>query len=174
MGFRPRVNAPPAHAKQSEQLITEFRSYLNIDKEGLDEAMARQADLYFRIGEACALAISRRDEAKEALNTVDADLGRVLRGAKKGVEEKRTEGAIKDLIQTDAEHQAAYKRYNDARNEAEVLAALRDAFQERGRMLRDLGHLYATGYFTVRSSTGAAADIGREQLRRARSERSVG
>lgn len=170
---RPKVKtAAKAPSLSSSRLLAEFRDYLQIDTEELNDAMAKQADLFFKIGEECSLAISRRDEAKENLNTVDADLGQSLRNTKKG-DDKRTEGAVRDLIQTDTRHQEAFEKYNMARRDAAVLESLRDAFQERGRMLRDLGQLYAAGYFTVRSSKNAAADIGREQLRRARSERVV-
>jgi hypothetical protein len=163
--MRPKVKSPPPTVKTDT--LVEFRSYLKIDKNSLTEAMAEQADLFFRVGEECALAVSRRDEAKEALSTVDAELGQELRNGKK-TEDRVTEGAIKDKIQTNPRHLRAFEAHTEAKKQAERLVALRDAFQERGRMLRDLGQLYAAGYFTVESSKGAAADIGRAALASAR------
>ena len=147
----------------------EFREYLKIDKDGLDEALSQQADLFFRVAEEYALAISEREEAKEGLNTVDADLGLKLRTGKKA-DEKVTEGLIKDRVQKDPEHKVAFDTYAKKRRRAEQLAALKEAFQERGRMLRDLGNLYATGYFTITAAKGAASRVGREVLNRAREE----
>lgn len=155
--------------KPEPDTATEFREYLKIDKDGLDEALAQQADLFFRVAEEYAFAISEREEAKEALNTVDAETGLKLRIGKKE-DEKMTEGSIKDWVQKDPQHKLAFDNYARKRRRAEQLAALKEAFQERGRMLRDLGNLYATGYFTITASKGAASRIGRERLAQARQE----
>lgn len=165
--MRPMVRKPiPA----KPDVLEEFRQYLKIDKDALTEAMAVQADLFFRVGDECSLAVSERDEAKERIATVDAEIGHRLRAKKGKSEDRVTESAIKDAIQTDPQHQVAFENYATAKKRAEQFTALRDAFQERGRMLRDLGQLYAAGYFTVASSKGAAADIGRARLTQARQE----
>lgn len=167
--LRPKVKTKDSAVVELRlNILTEFRNYLKIDKDALSEAMAEQADLFFRVGDACANANSEREEAKEHLSTVDSELGQSFRGGKKKDDLKITEGSVKDLIQTNQRHQEAFEVYLEAKKRAEQLVALRDAFQERGRMLRDLGNLYATGYFTVTASKGAAADIGREQLARVR------
>lgn len=160
--IRPKVAAPSEGPD-----LESFKPYLKIDKNGLDEAMAAQADLFFRVAEEYSLAVSRREEAKEALNTTDAELGQQHRTAKTA-EEKVTEGQIKDRVQKDPKHQAAFTHYAERRKRAELLGALKEAFQERGRMLRDLGHLYATGYFTVTTAKGASSRIGRDALAEAR------
>lgn len=164
--MRPTVKkaAPPR-----TDVMAEFRNYLSIDKDNLTEAMAAQADLFFRVGEECAIAVSERDEAKERIATVDAEIGQScrLKNGKKP-EEKVTESGIKDQIQINTQHQQAFEAYAESKKRAEQFIALRDAFQERGRMLRDLGNLYGAGYFSITASKGAAADIGRARLNEAR------
>ncbi len=164
--MRPTVkkSSPPR-----SDVLEEFRTYLLIDKDNLTEVMASQADLFFRVGEECAIAISVRDEAKERIATVDAEIGQHLRLTNsKKPEGKVTEAGIKDQIQINSQHQQAFGEYADAKKRAERFIALRDAFQERGRALRDLGQLYAAGYFSISASKGAAADIGRARLNEAR------
>ena len=150
----------------ADGVLREFREYLKIDKTGLEEAMAQQADLFFRVSEEYELAVSLREEAKEKLATVDSDLGINLRGSDK--KEKPTEGQIKDMVQSHTRHRAAHEHWANCRRRAARLLSLKEAFQERGRMLRDLGNLYATGYFTTIASKGAASTVGREKLRQAR------
>lgn len=165
MSVRPKLRQA---TKTSEPDVSEeFRGYLQIDTNDLNEAMAGQADLFFRVAEAYADVVSKRDAAKEYLNTVDAEIGLKLRTSKKQ-DEKVTEGSIKDQIQNSDEHQAAFESYAELRKQTERLTGLKEAFQERGRMLRDLGNLYATGYFTVTGSKGAEAEIGRQRITRAR------
>lgn len=166
MKVKPKI-ALASPTSQARSLIEEFQQYLQIDKTKLDEAMASQGDLFFRVGEAYANAVSERDAAKEALNAVDAELSRDCRVPGK-TDQKMTEGSIKDIVQGHPQHAQAFELYNNAKHLAERLSALRDAFQERGRMLRDLGNLYATGYFTTTATQGAVANIGRERLREAR------
>ena len=148
-------------------LVGQIRPLLKIDKEALDTAMAEQADLFFRVSEAYALAVSRRDAAKEFISAEDAHLDMELRVGKA---EKPTESQIKALIQTHQRHLAAYGKYAQEKKNADILGGLKEALQDRGRMLRDLGNLYSAGYFTVSSSKGAASRLGREVLNHARHE----
>ena len=170
--MRPTVKKPILPKTDTLDTLVEFPAYLNIDKDNLTEAMAAQADLFFRVGEEYAIAISEREEAKERVAIIDAELGQDSRLKKgkvgKAKEERLTESAIKDLIQINPKHLQAFEAYTATKKRAERFTALRDAFQERGRMLRDLGQLYAAGYFSITVSKGAAADIGRARLNEAR------
>lgn len=163
--MRPKIGEGNSGGKD---IFTEFKTYLKIDKDGLDEAMAEQADLLFRASDEYATTVSLRDAAKEKLDTVDAQLGLDQRSAK--TDERVTEAAIKERIQTHPKHEIAFTNYTKLKERAERLFGLKNAVQERGRMLRDLSSLYASGYFTVTSSKGAEARLGRGAMSAARTQ----
>lgn len=150
--------------------VDEFREALKLDKDALDDAVAQQADLYFRVSEAFALALSQRDRAKEHLARVDAETGLEFR--KKG---ESPEAKIKDLVQSSSAHKVAFEEYIALKEKAEILAGLKTAFEDRSHMLRVESQLYNSGYFTTALHKGARnamqdvqADAGREGMARYR------
>lgn len=137
--------------------IDEFRKYLAIDKTSLDEAVIHQPELLYQVSEAMIIAISRRDSLKEELSTADSEVEIDIREVfdKKGT--KVTEAAIKALVQTDKIHIDAFKAYLSSKEEADKIIALKEAFQQRGYMLRDLCQLFVANFFESGSLRGTNA-----------------
>lgn len=133
--------------------IAEFRRYLKIDKLALDDEVVQQPSLFYEVSSAQADAGAERDARKEELATIDADLDIRIRH----FVEKATEGSIRNQIQAHQEHQTAFAEYLTAKERADKLTALKEAFQQRSYMLRDLVTLHNANYFEETSVRATAS-----------------
>lgn len=135
-------------------LIEEFRDYLVIEKTALDEELSHQAELLFKISDEYALATALRDELKEKLAVVDAELDDEVRRDIEIAGDKVTEGMVKANIHTSKKHQQAYDAYARAKKRADRLLALKESFKDRGFMIRSLCDLFVSNYFEANSVRG--------------------
>ena len=137
--------------------IAEFREYLKIDKGTLDDEIVRQPSLFFEVSEAYAEAAATRDGFKDQLATVDAELDAKIR-AELG-DAKVTESMVKGKVQTAPEHEKAFTDWLVAKERSDQYGALKEAFQQRSYMLRDLVSLYTANYFEQSAiKTDASSD----------------
>ena len=146
--------------------IDEFRKYLEIDKNDLDTEVSRHPSLLYEIGEAYVEAAAQRDALKEMLATIDAQLDSIVREELEG--EKVTESIVKSRIQVHPNHKAAFQAHIDAKELADKLAALKEAFHARSYMLRELAALFVSNYFSstsVQDTTTDAAVYKRQRQR---------
>lgn len=135
--------------------IADLQAQLAIDKSVLDDEVIRQPVLFYTISEQLTDAIAERDAAKEELASVNADLDSTWR--KKLKDAKITEKVIQNHVQTSAAHETAFNNWLAAKTRADKLEALKDAFQQRSYMLRDLVSLYSANYYEVSSIKPPAA-----------------
>jgi uncharacterized membrane protein YheB (UPF0754 family) len=142
--------------------VAEFKKYLQIDKHALDECVMQQPHLFFQVSEAFMQAAAKRDALKEELAVVDAKLDAEVREDLEKSDIKITEAKVKSNIGTDKRHEAAFRKYIAAKEHADVLMALKDAFQQRSYMLRDMVQLYATNYFE--DSSMSSRDLTRDKV----------
>lgn len=158
------------------QMDAEYlRSKINIDRDALHEGIEEQPGLFFAAADALTLALSLRDEAKTEM---DNEYSRACGRAREKKDEdgkKPTEGAIKEAAQLDKKYLAAEAAYRKARLDADIAAALRDSFEMRAKMLREMSQLFLAGYyqasgvgFAKREIDDRAAEVAREGLHRAR------
>jgi len=134
--------------------VEEFREYLKIDKNNLDDEVTQQSTLFFAVSEAYAEAATDRDLMKEQLSTIDAQLDAIVRLELEG--EKVTESIVKNRIQVHPSHETAFQSYLNAKQKADVLGALKDAFHTRSYLIRDLCSLALANYF----ESSAVKDTG--------------
>ena len=127
--------------------MEELKQRLQLDKHALDDELIQQASMLHTVSDAYEEAMSERDDLKEKLATADAELDQSIRDDAEEHNEKITESMIKAKIQSDVEHKKAYFAYASAKLKAGKLLALKDAFKERGYMLRELCSLYLSNYF---------------------------
>jgi hypothetical protein len=159
------------------KLVNELRSYLEIDKHALDDEIVKQPSLFFKVSEAYVEAVAERDACKEELASIDAELDGEVRHKLEVAGEKITEAIVKNEIQTDKKHGPAFDTYILAKTKADMLMALKEAFQQRGYMLRDLCSLYVSQYYDQSSVQGnsktdaAVYNRQRERLAEAREAR---
>lgn len=154
-----------------------LRDRLRIDKSQLDREVSEQPVLFYSAAEAYEDAVAERDTLKEALESVDAELDGVVRAKLDGKHDKITEAMVKSGIQLSPKHEKAFASFLEAKTRASKLEAMKDAFKQRGYMLRDLASLYVSSYFEQSSIRGtnstdrAVYEGQRERLAQARRQR---
>ena len=127
--------------------LSDLQAKLAIDKSVLDDEVIRQPVLFYTISEALTDASAERDAAKEELASVDAELDGMWRRKLAKVHTKVTENMVSNHVLISDEHQKAFNAYLEAKTKADKLLALKEAFQQRSYMLRDLVSLYSANYY---------------------------
>lgn len=122
--------------KQSD--LEALQSQLQIDKDDLDTCLVEQPDLYYHVAEHFVSAVARRDEVKLSIEQVTAELGEQMRKAAAARDEKLTEAAITRKLADTPRLQEMEAQYLHLRLEADKWQALKEAFQQRSFMLREL------------------------------------
>lgn len=148
--------------------IDALKSRLAINKSGLDDEVSQQPMLYFEVSEAYVEAAAVRDACKEELTSIDAVLDGEVRTALARSEEKVTEAMVKNSVQSHQKHQDAFDTYMTAKTKADLLAALKEAFAQRGYMLRDLAQLFMASYYEQASMGAGSLDKAKYQKTRGR------
>ncbi len=133
--------------KEKDSKIERLRKYLEIDKYELDREIQQQPSLFFEISEASVKAAARRDYLKEQLANVDAKLGTKHRRVIEKSGTRATEAVVNAAVNSDPEHAKASERYIKAREKAALYDSLKEAFQQRSYLLRDLSALYIAQYY---------------------------
>ena len=142
---------------------------LKIDRNALDEALILQPELFLRASLLYTEAVSDRDAAKETVSVVHAS--RSLKIRRKSVEDgtKLTEAIVASMIEKASDYREAMSEYLSCKQQAEEALAVKEAFQQRGYVLKDLASLYIAGYFTSSSVQGKASrDVQQESYARSR------
>lgn len=147
--------------------LDDYRKMLKIDRHNLDEELIQQASHFMGVAEAFALAVSKREFAKEEVNRVAARL--YVRFRKNQAEgEKVTEAQINAKISKHEDHIAARDGYKQASEDADRWLALKEAFHQRSFMLRELARLYDAGYWQPNSSAGKSPRDHERDVQRTR------
>lgn len=150
-----------------DEKIAGFGKALRIDQNALDEELERQVLSFYEVSRMLALYTSRRDAAKQMLQTVEAEVDSRLRRKMSKTDKRSTEKELDALRRTDAE----VRKANDALLELNAitgqLAVLKEAFQQRSYVLKDLVALFVANYYAS-SSAGAKADVREIDARVAR------
>jgi hypothetical protein len=124
--------------------IEELQKELHINRIALDEELIQQPQLYWEASEGYTIAASNRDTAKLSLDRAEADCALHIRGQQL---EKLSDKKVADAVLADPTYIGYYESYLQYKALTERLAALRDAFQQRSSMLRDLVVLTNIGYW---------------------------
>lgn len=115
-----------------------LQAQLKIDPDALDAALVEQPDLYYYVAENYVNAVARRDAVKLSIEQVTAELGEQMRKAAAAKDEKLTEAAITRKLADTPRLQEMEEQYLSLRLEADKWQALKDAYQQRSFMLREL------------------------------------
>jgi len=127
--------------------LEEAKKSLIIDKFKLDVECQSQPDTFWKISEECSNAISIRDALKEEKDVVWAY--EFIKQKQSG--EKVTDSMAKSLADTTKEYITAISEYLKAKEEADKWIAMKEAWQSRATMIRELCGLYVSGYFNEMS-----------------------
>lgn len=115
-----------------------LRGQLAIDTDALDACLEEQPDLYWHVSEQYADAVARRDAAKLTLEQVMAELDEKFRSAAAAADQKITETALQRKLATSPRIQELERKLLELRADADKWQALKEAFQQRSFMLREL------------------------------------
>lgn len=122
--------------------VGRYREDLVIDKDKLDDCLVQQPELYYHVAEAFSQAVAERDALKYEIELAEAEEGKKIRDRAVALEEKLTEANLKEQL-------LLLPRLNKLRLERlhqETLVgswqALKEAYQQRSYMLRELVPMY--------------------------------
>lgn len=132
-------------AEETANRLREFRNALQIDKNDLDTMLVEQPVLFHEVMDEHALAVSRRDKAKNDLDTSYSETYLNLR--RKTSKDKPSEAALKHMVETSEPVQDAQAEYFKLKKLADRWDALVSAFKDRSYMLREIANLHVTGYY---------------------------
>lgn len=150
----------------------ELQEHLAFSKHDLDTAILQHSELYFEVSEQYVNATSIRDECKQLMEESYAKNS--LRIRDQAVEEGRklTEDLIKQLTLLDPEYQDAQKEFLLAKNKMELWGALKEAYNARGYMIREIAELWKANYFATNAVEGST-DITYEASRSLLAEKRI-
>ena len=130
------------------------RSELIIDKHALDREVCEQSARLNDVGQEAARLASVRDSAKDRAKVVAAERAIAIRAELTDSGGRVTESQIEARLMTDADRIDAQRDLIQAERDCAEAEARRDAWRERGYMLRTLADLYASGYWASASLAG--------------------
>jgi hypothetical protein len=134
----------------------------------LDDEVIRQPMLFYEVSDQLTDALAERDASKEELAATDAELDNSWRRKLAKNKERVTDKVILSHVTTSSEHEKAFETYLRAKTRADKLLALKEAFQQRSYMLRDLVALYSANYYETTSlKPTQAQDISHYHTNRA-------
>ena len=147
---------------QSDASLKRLESGLQIDREGLDDAVLHHAEYLYNVGKRHTEAISYRDEAKNDFDGTKAKLNLQIRMKLVEDGEKATESAVEARIVVHPEYQNAQYvlgAWNDRVNNWRVLW---ESACARTDMLKECDRLWVGGYWAT-ESIGAQRNEARDR-----------
>lgn len=128
-----------------------YEAGVKIDSNGLDQALMEQPENFRKVSKAYAMAFSRRDKLKDIIKRVRAEAhGRIRQEST----EKLTETALSMKVEADPSVLAAIDNYHESCAEAAELESLKQSYDQRAYVLKDLSNLWQSGYFQSASARG--------------------
>lgn len=146
--------------------IKRLKEGLKINEHSLDTALRDHPDLFYAVSMELALAISNRDEAKQNLEEVEAQVDIEIRSECERLKEKTTEKEIESLKKVDPKVKSANDKFLAEKLNAANLTALKDAYESRSYALSKLVDLYLANYYSQQEDK----KTGAPELRNARAQ----
>lgn len=159
--------------------LAELEKALFINEHALEEACQRQADAFWRVSKQLAYAISERDQAELIVSETEALVEYEFRQAVPS-DEKVTNPEVKAAVNLDKRVKHIRREYLRFKKLADDLGALKEAFQQRSYMLREMVKLHLASYYgeieqrepnNYRGLRNMRAEIARDGMNRQRKER---
>lgn len=151
-----------------KDLLDWYKESLKLDKHDLDNCCINQPEIFEKVSSDLARYTSLRDEAKRSVVDLEASVDVELRKASS--DKKITERELAALVRVDVRVQEAhdtlaYRTYVVAR-----LAALKEAFEHRRAMIKELVVLHQLGYWGDTSGRGLAREASDRKASTVREE----
>jgi hypothetical protein len=146
----------------SEETLNELADKIKIDPDSLDIEFINQTNWYYHAATSYAMAVSLRDQAKNDLDTTEAQLYLSFRDQTR---EKPTEAQLKAMVEADDIRGEYFALYTQAKQLADRWLALRESFTQKGHALRELAELYKLNYFGERPLSAADRQEAENRVR---------
>ncbi len=118
--------------------LEDARKALKIDRNDLYFMCLIHSEVFEHVTEALAKAIDRRDTLKDSLNVVMAKEIKNLRAYYADKGEKVTEARLEQEAILTSNYREAFRKYMEAKEEADIWQGVKEAFMQRGRALKDV------------------------------------
>jgi len=157
--------------------VDEYHANLAIDKDDLERCLMEQSESFYHVARESVYAVARRDAAKYDMESLEALLGQQIRLEAAEDKVKLTEGAVAERLAILPDIQKVNKQYLEEKAHAEAWVALKEAFQQRSFMLRELVALRLRQHYDIAMEHGsgqtraALGDAAVERVREARRAR---
>lgn len=132
--------------RNTTEFIEAYERFLTIDQNDLDNAIIQHPELYWHICRELQFAISDRDELKDKLKKIDAELFLSFKQEFESAGTRATEAVLSASIESDDLHLEALANYRDKCAEVGMLDALKAAFEQRSYALKELVSMYCVNY----------------------------
>tara|TARA_Y100000310_G_scaffold329558_1_gene399657 strand:- start:2 stop:472 length:471 start_codon:yes stop_codon:yes gene_type:complete len=129
--------------------MEDYKEYLKIDKDNLDEECMNQPILYDEFASQVPDLVFAMDMTKLSMEECWADLYKqIVAKAVHHGEKKPTEKTIETAITMTGEYQQLQDKYYQAKKKAEKAKIVREAFMQKKEMIRGLIELHNSTYFS--------------------------
>jgi hypothetical protein len=139
-------DAPSPKRNDADTSIGELEEALRIDEHALDEALVLQPDAFYRVSKKLAIMVSQRDAAKQALQEEEAYADERARASIPDGE-RVTDTAVKAIVRLDKKVLAANDALLKLNRQVGLLQALKEAYQQRSYVMKDLVSLWVANYY---------------------------
>lgn len=136
--------------------LEELETGLRIDEHALDDALVNHPDMFYRVSKQLAMLVSQRDAKKQELAEEEAKADGDIRETALKHKDKTTDTAVKQLIRLDKDVVRVSRELIDLNRQVGSWTALKEAFQARSYVLKDLVSLYIANYYTGNQDGGAS------------------
>ena len=133
-----------------------YEEEMKIDRWALDEALENQVAIYYKVSMEYADAVSMRDQKKEELAILNAELQLAYRRAYENDGVKYTVDVINSEVIGDDSYKQVNDEYLSSKHAVEQLSATKGAFEQRSYMLKEMCNLFTAGYWAQTSVKGSA------------------
>lgn len=137
-----------------------YYNLVPIQKHRLDDELAIQAELMFRITSSKAASSARARDLKDQLERAEA---KIYRETALNSVTKMTVPELNGCVARDPERIRRWEAYQAAVVEAEKWEGLVEAWKQRGFALKSLADLYLANYYTVDSAGDGTRRITKEE-----------
>lgn len=142
-------------ARDARDELDRYRDELEIDEAALSDCLVSQPQLYYHVTMGYARAAADVDASKLDLDELRAETDRRIREEAAAEEEKITEALVQQRVKLDDGIRDAERSHASARTRAALWQAMRDAFQQRSFMLRELVALRVAERYDGAAASGA-------------------
>lgn len=132
----------------------DYEKHLAIHKYQLDDDIEDQANLFFEVAQRASEAMALRDGAKTELEEIEARLYLTIREDETNAGRKVTEAMLSHMVSLSSPYTKKKEAFDAAKHEVDRWNVLKEAFVQRGFMLKEMAGLYVAGYFAEFSVKG--------------------